>query len=94
MRYGGKEYELKSTYNMTIEEYETLMIKQSGVCAICASVSEGGKALSVDHDHSCCAGRKSCGKCVRGLLCNKCNQGIGYFNDNVERLEAALAYLS
>ena len=40
----------------------------------------------VDHDHSCCPGSKTCGKCLRGLACQKCNQGIGQFGDDPDRM--------
>ncbi len=67
-------------------EYDRLMQEQSGQCAIClrASGSEG-KSLAVDHDHK--TGR------VRGLLCTKCNQAIGFFGDNSELLKRAIEYL-
>jgi hypothetical protein len=93
MKYNGKEYDLKSIFNMTIEQYEEMLRLQGGKCAICREVDSGGKRLAVDHDRACCPGRKSCGSCIRGLLCNKCNQGIGYFDDDPDRILAAIRYL-
>jgi Recombination endonuclease VII. len=49
--------------------------------------------LCVDHDHSCCPGSTSCGKCVRGFLCTHCNKGIGHFSDEPARVRAAADYL-
>jgi len=51
------------------------------------------KRLVVDHDHECCPDEKSCGKCVRGLLCNWCNRMIGMARDDPQRLRSAIAYL-
>jgi len=81
--------------NMTIDEYNERLESQNFKCAICG-VDQGdiSDALAVDHDHSCCDGEKSCGKCTRGLLCNKCNTSIGGFNDSVELLVKAVGYLS
>ena len=50
-------------------------------------------ALSVDHDHSCCASNVSCGRCVRSLLCPDCNRIVGAFKDDVERMRLAIAYV-
>lgn len=73
--------------------YLAMLEAQGGVCAVCGGSGTGGKQLSVDHDHSCCAGKHGCGKCVRYLLCGNCNTGIGLFKDNPELLEAAASYL-
>lgn len=65
------------------EQYNNLLVQQNNRCAIC---KEEGKALSVDHDHSCCPGEESCGKCVRGLLCNRCHSMLEYANYDPEIL--------
>lgn len=79
-------------YNLTRDEYEALLFAQNGVCAICLS-PPGRRGWAVDHDHSCCPGPRSCGKCVRGLLCDKCNIGLGYFNELPALLKRAANYL-
>lgn len=58
--------------------------RQKGLCACCGD-PPGEKALSVDHDHI--TGQ------VRDLLCQRCNPGIGYFQDDPERLQKAIDYL-
>lgn len=75
--------------------YEALLNSQGGGCAICGGQPTDGRNFHVDHDHSCCPGQgRSCGRCIRGLLCNGCNVGIGMMGDNPERLIAAAQYLS
>lgn len=80
---------LKRVYGMSLEEYKELFDSQNGVCAICGEKAKGGKTstreLHIDHDHV--TGRN------RGLLCHKCNPGLGQFNDSIEMLEKAIAYL-
>lgn len=77
---------LKYYYGITIDEYNSLFVKQQGCCAICGKhQSEFERALYVDHDHKT-------GK-VRGLLCHKCNVGIGMFGDNKTLLIEAAKYL-
>ncbi|MEU0663871.1 endonuclease VII domain-containing protein [Streptomyces lavendulocolor] len=67
---------------------------RGGTCAICGRPDGEGRALSVDHDHGCCPeGDRTCGKCVRGLVCGACNHGLGKFRDSPELLRAAAAYL-
>ena len=81
---------------MSEYEYDQIYIDQKGKCAICGSKDTGRKSdkyFQIDHDHSCCKGGKSCGKCIRGLLCANCNNGLGRFRDNIELLKNAIAYL-
>lgn len=59
-------------------------------CYICGSTQ--GK-ICIDHDHTCCPGQSSCGKCVRGVLCMKCNHAIGLFNDKTDLMKRAVDYL-
>lgn len=84
---------LWSKYRITADQYDQMMIDQDGGCAICGGVNSDGRALAVDHDHACCPGSRSCGKCVRKLLCLDCNTGIGSLKDDVHLLRKAIAYL-
>ncbi len=74
-------------HGLTLEDFERMSITQGGKCAICGTTTPGGngKHLAVDHDHI--TGE------VRALLCGHCNQGLGHFKDNPNRLEAAARYL-
>jgi len=77
---------LKTRYGITPEQYEAMLARQAGVCAICRNPSRGStRRLHVDHDHAT-------GK-VRGLLCFSCNAGLGHFADNLRWLEATIQYL-
>lgn len=82
---------------ISVEEYTAMLTLQNGRCANhgCRTDSPGGPGRwCIDHDHSCCPGKKSCGKCVRGLLCQGCNVGLGGFRDSAEAITGALAYLA
>jgi hypothetical protein len=89
-------------FRMTVEEYDLLLAEQNGHCAICdepgvpyeSSYRDGDRRLAVDHDHACCPGSRSCGSCVRGLLCQRCNTGLGFLNDDAALLYRAVDYLS
>lgn len=72
-------------YGMSSSDFNSLMDKQNNRCAICDAEPPERRRLSVDHDHA--SGR------VRGLLCDPCNRGLGQFNDDVVKLQAALEYL-
>lgn len=62
----------------------------SGGCMICGSRNK----LVIDHDHSCCNKQNySCGDCVRGVLCDRCNVGLSHFGDSDVKLEMAIQYL-
>lgn len=83
-------------FGITAEQYDEMLARQGGVCANPAcdrTVSDDGRRLSVDHDHACCPGPKSCGKCVRGLLCHTCNATLGMVDDDPTRLLGLVAYL-
>lgn len=80
-------------YGLTVENYIDLEKSQNGVCAICKNPEMNKSRLSVDHDHSCCPGHRSCGKCIRGLLCSNCNTFLGNAKDNIDILQAAIQYL-
>lgn len=84
---------LWNKYRIRASEYSDLLNSQGGVCAICERINENGRALAVDHDHSCCPGSRSCGKCIRGLLCHRCNVSLGNMDDDPVRLRAAAVYL-
>ena len=77
--------ELLRVYGITLEEWYDIYDEQNGVCAICDQECKTKKSLSVDHDHD--TGR------VRGLLCNRCNRGLGLFLDDPEILKKATRYL-
>ncbi len=73
-------------YNISTIEYAELLASQNDSCALCGKHSSNHRRrLSVDHDHK--TGR------VRGLLCDKCNKGIGCLGDSLEGLERAIKYL-
>ncbi len=77
---------LRSTYGITVEDYNLLYAKQKGCCAGCnRHQSELNKSLGVDHCHTT--------GIVRGLLCNKCNLAVGYVNDSIQILENLIKYL-
>jgi len=81
-------------HGLTVGEYNETLTSQGNCCAICKRDEPGGKGgWHLDHDHKCCPGRWGCGKCFRGLLCHKCNIGLGYFNDDVSVMTKASDYL-
>lgn len=85
---------LSRYYKMTIEDYDLMLEAQDGKCAICRRPQEDFvKTFAVDHDHSCCPGTKSCGKCIRGLLCGPCNQAIGLLQDSPNVIMDAATYV-
>jgi len=75
-----KDHILKR-YGLTVQQYNRIWWRQKGKCAVCGKK----KRLVVDHNHKT-------GK-VRGLLCDKCNSGLGLFDDNAKRLSQAINYL-
>jgi hypothetical protein len=65
----NRKYRLTVIYKLSAEEYDEMMLKQVGSCAICKN-DFGGVRPHIDHCHKT-------GK-VRGLLCGSCNMALGY----------------
>lgn len=84
-----QRYHYKSKYGIDLAEYESLLLRQEGVCAICKQPPRGqGKNASRLHlDHCHLTGK------VRGLLCRRCNPALGAFDDDIEKLQRAINYL-
>jgi hypothetical protein len=82
-------------YGVDEDWYLEKLAEQGGRCAICGTDDPGAGTVSfcIDHDHACCSGMRSCGRCLRGLLCNRCNRALGYFNDDPVVLQAAADYV-
>lgn len=78
---------LERVYGITLGQYEEMLKNQDGKCAICKGECNRSTTnrLCVDHDHK--TGQ------VRGLLCFKCNTGLGRFGDDTESLQMAIDYL-
>jgi hypothetical protein len=78
-------------------DFAALWDAQKGLCACCDKpmLREGKDPTSVvaDHDSACCPGKKSCGRCVRGLIHRNCNLVLGYAKDDIEVLRSAANYL-
>lgn len=81
-------------HNLTGRAHDAILATQRGACAICGESCRTGRNLAVDHDHECCPGKRSCGTCIRGLLCADCNNGLGRFRDDPALLIRAAQYLA
>lgn len=75
-------YNLVRNYGITYEQYLERYNSQGGICPICKIFR---LVLSVDHDHKT--------NKIRGLVCNKCNTGMGHLKDNIKNLKNAIIYL-
>jgi hypothetical protein len=78
---------------MTLADFDALLLSQGGDCAICGTTDPGGRwdQWHIDHDHTCCPGVRSCGECIRGVLCSGCNRKLGYletwYHENKEAVD-------
>lgn len=79
-------------YGLSPEAFLVLLESQNGLCDLCETDSPGGKGWVVDHNHTCCSGIKSCGKCVRAILCGNCNAALGFADDDPGLLRRMAAY--
>lgn len=79
----------RSAHGVSADERDYIADLQGGACAICQRT---GLRLELDHDHRHCPGREGCRQCIRGLLCGRCNAGIGLIGD--ARVPELLRYLA
>lgn len=79
-------------YGIDAEELQDMLDQQDRSCGLC-NRGFSNNELFVDHDHDCCPGQKTCGNCVRAILCRACNQGLGLLGDSPELLRAAADYI-
>lgn len=88
-----KDYHRQARYGLSVERFSEMVQEQDARCAICQTLFVEGVHLHVDHDHACCPGEKTCGQCVRSLLCSPCNRGLGGFRDDPFLLHVAAEYV-
>lgn len=82
----GRNSRLERLYGMTLEQYDEMLAKQDGCCALCGSdTPKRGERFIVDHCHK--TGN------VRALLCHLCNVFVGMAEDDPDRLRIAANYL-
>lgn len=91
----NRKSNLKRRYGITPEEFDRMLARQKGLCAICGTDKPKGERNTygagpgtgwrIDHDHDS-------GK-LRGILCHRCNAGLGLFEDKTTVLQKAIIYL-
>jgi hypothetical protein len=85
----------KYRYGITEAEYNRLLNEQDYSCAVChVAFGTGAAKVNVDHDHNCCPGTRSCGKCLRGLLCSHCITLSSLVETRFSYMEEMFVYLT
>lgn len=79
-----------ANYRIRPEQFSAMLENQGGACLGCG---KDDVPLMLDHDHACCPGLPTCGNCNRGLLCDRCNRGIGFVFERPATLRALANYL-
>ena len=82
----GRRTFREKLYGLPLDAYMQLAARQGGRCAICREPAMGHLALAADHNHATGA--------VRGLLCSRCNNGLGSFREDPQLLKVAIDYLN
>lgn len=91
MRLKALKSDLKNRYGISLDQYNEMLVACNNACTICkqaeTAISRFGtpKRLTIDHCHD--TGQ------IRGILCEKCNRGLGYFKNSIESLLSAAEYL-
>ncbi len=85
-----RETSIRRRYDLSMSDLESILASQKHCCAVCCvpivTVQHRANTANIDHCHA--TGQ------VRGVLCNKCNRGIGLLKDDPALLRAALSYLT
>lgn len=90
-------YSTLRKYKLNTEDFDSMFQKQGEKCLGCGVKlikwrGNNGK-WQIDHDHKCCPGQETCGKCVRGILCPTCNLALAKTSDNPLTLRNLANYL-
>lgn len=80
-----RNYNLKKSYGVTLEQKKEMFEKQERKCAICPRTIENVNVACLDHEHIT--------KKIREILCRKCNSAIGLLGDDPEICDNAAAYI-
>lgn len=83
-----KNHQLKRDYGISLEDYEKILSSQGGKCDICKTelcYDKGPNLAHLDHCHS--------SQAIRGILCVRCNKGLGYLQDSEDIIQGAIRYL-
>ena len=80
-------------YKLSPAQYTEWLASQDNKCSICLREFTETIKPYIDHDHTCCPSQRTCGKCIRGILCNDCNTLLGKAGDNPLYFIRALKYL-
>jgi hypothetical protein len=81
-----RDARLRRVFGLSSEDYAAMLAEQRGGCALCCRKPPAGRSLHVDHSHK--TGE------VRGLLCFRCNAGMGQFREDIFRFADAIVYLA
>jgi uncharacterized protein YlaI len=81
----NRDTKYKKKFNISLDEVVNILASQGGKCGICEILIEMGPKTHLDHDHNT--------NKVRGFLCQKCNHGLGLFQDSQKFLKSAQKYL-
>ena len=78
---------LKNRYHISLDQYEQYYAQSGGYCPICRTKFSTKQATKATIDHCHKTGK------VRGILCRRCNTGLGLLRDNPLFLQAAINWL-
>ena len=78
-----------SKHGISEEDYKRMLGIHDGKCHSCRE----RPATDIDHNHECCTKSKSCGKCIRGILCMQCNTALGLLGTSPEKIEKLAKYI-